>query len=199
MKRLGEAMPIEPGGKPRVEILDPGGLQNIQVRVDGELVHTFPTFAAMKEGWTGDLADDLRLHVATRRRYGSLLPRVDVRVNGRALPGSGWDPDRMVKTGSNLLIALGAWPLLDVATATDSAVRTFLVVQAVVLAGLGGLARTKVRGLVVTAMVLGVLALLGRAALVVMADVGVGWKLLSVLFVAWLLRDARASFDLRPS
>ena len=197
MKRIGDAMPLEPGGKPRVEVLDPGGFANVEVRVDGQPVHVFSDVVAMKAGWAGEVGED-RLEVAFRRRYGSILPRVDVRANGRALPRSGWDPERMVVTGSNLLLALGAWPLLELATATDAAVRTFLFVQAVVLAGLGALARTRIRGLVIVALIAGVVALVGRAVLVLAADVGAGWKVLSVLFVAWLLRDARASFDLRP-
>ena len=190
-------MPLEPGGKPRVELYDPGGFKNVQLRIDGEVVHTFADHAELQAGWKEDLSDDRRLEVALRQRYGSFLPRIDVRVNGRALPGSSWDPAHMVKGASNALLALAAWPLLDIVTAGAQNM-PLLIVQAVLFAGLGGLARTGRRAIVATALVLATLLLALRMVLVFYSPVAWYWKALSVLIVLWMIRDVRAAFDLAP-
>jgi hypothetical protein len=199
MKRIGDAMPLEPGGKPRVELIGIEGWQNVEVRVDGQAIHRFSGNAEVMAGWKGELPDDehSRLEVRLRRKYGSIFPRWDVLLNGRALPGSQWDPARLVKNGSNFLMALGAWPLFDLAEATGSE-RTFIIVQAVLFVGLGALARTHIRGLVIGAMMLGTILIALRGALIVTSgDMQWYWRALSILFVLWLVRDTRASFDLR--
>jgi hypothetical protein len=201
MRRIGEAMPLEPGGKARIELWDPGKLQNVEVRIDGEVLHRFPDARSLRSGWRGDVPGEheARIDVALRRRYGALFPRLDVRVNGRALPGSAWDPERLRNNGSMLLLALGAWPLMDLLSA-DPDGRNTILVQAALLAGAGALARVPIRGVAVTAMFLGTAFLALRAVLLFVApDVAWHWRALAVLVTLWTLRDARASIDLRPS
>jgi hypothetical protein len=202
MNRIGDAMPLEPGGKLRVELIDVDGKwQNIEVRVDGHVLHRFANHQESRAGWKGELPGDehSRLEVVLRRKYGSIFPRWDVLLNGRALPGSQWDPERQVRNASNFLFALGAWPLFELAEATGGT-RTFIITQAALFVGLGALARLRQRGLAIAALVVAVIVLVLRAALVVTAStIPFYWRALSVLFVLWLVRDARAAFDLRPS
>lgn len=200
MNRIGDPMPLEPGGKPRVELMSIEGFQNVEVRVDGQAIHRFASNAEVMAGWKGELPDDehSRLEVILRRKYGSIFPRWDVVLNGRALPGSPWDPERLVKNGSTFLIALGAWPLFDLATA-EGFHRTYLIVQAVLFVGLGGLAHLRRRGPAIFALVVATIILTLRLALAVTSsEVPIYSKALSLLFVLWVLRDTRAAFDLRP-
>jgi hypothetical protein len=193
MKRLGAAMPLERGGPPRVEIRDPGGMNDLHVMVDGSRVHTFATPADFKAGWSGALGDGSTLEVALRRRYGALFARFDVRRNGRAIPGSGWDPVRMTRRASTLLIVLGMMPVLDLATGRGTS-RLALGLSAVLVL-LGGLARTQRKALILPALVSGALALAVRAVLAVPGGQTV-WLAFNVLFVLWIIRDARAARDL---
>src|SRR5688572_12579337 len=82
MRTIGQPMSFERGARPRLQIVeDDEG--RIDVMVDGESVHRFQHVVAMKEGWSGPLPDGTTLEVALRRKYGSLLARLDVRRDGR--------------------------------------------------------------------------------------------------------------------
>lgn len=194
MRPLGPPMPFETGGAPRVRIVDPGGMTDMKVVVDDETVHTFEHAVALKDGWTGTLADGSTLEVALRRRYGSLFARVDVRRNGRALPGSAWDPARFVTEGAILMLALAAWPIVDLVSRrplhpVEIAISaTFFV--------LAGLARRRRRVIATTALGIGALLLLARAALLLSVEKGFFAPLLCVLLATTLIRDARAARDL---
>lgn len=196
MRPIGAAMPFERGGRPRVQLLDPGGMADIRVMVDGELVHTFPHAVALKAGWSGALPDGSELEVALRRRYGSLFARIDVRRNGSAVPGSAFDPARMVSSGALVLWLLGLGPLFAIMTRTRPGPAT--IAAGVALFVLGGVARVGIRKRLaaVAALALGGAILLAQAANLALAG---SWGM-AVLFT-WLstvvLRDARAAMDLR--
>lgn len=193
MKRLGAAMPFEPGGAPRVKIVDPGDATNLDVVVDGRTVHTFADVLALKRGWAGPLADGSMLEVALRRRYGSIFARLDVRRNDRALPGSAWDPARLVRIGAFLMLVLGTWPLFDLLQ--RRAINPFDLGIAVTLFVCAGLARQKKRSPAVAALGAGAALLLVRAALLLALGATLA-PALCVLLATRLVRDARAARDL---
>src|SRR5688572_22589568 len=98
----------------------------------------------MKEGWSGPLPDGSKLEVALRRKYGSLLARVDVRRDGRAVPGSAWDPDRLVSSAAFILFLLGVWPIFELFGQQQRANR-FSVAAGLALLVCGGIARATKR------------------------------------------------------
>lgn len=174
-------------------------IHDLEVHVGGKVVHVFEHAVAMKAGWTGTLADGSTLEVRLCRRYGSLFARVDVRRDGRAVPGSAWDPVRLVKGGALLAMILGVWPAIDVVLRRP--VGPLDIGLGVALVVLGGLARRAERTTSTIALGAAAALLVARAVLLIVAGGTFAPAVVAVL-ASVLVRDARAARDLpavRPS
>lgn len=195
MRTIGTAMVFERGGRPRLQLVeDDDG--RVDVLVDGEPVHRFEHVVAMKEGWSGRIADGSTLEVALRRRYGSILARLDVRRDGRALPGSGWDPDRLVASASFILFLLGMWPLFEVLGRERA--NPLSIAAGLGLLVCGGVARmTKRRAPRAASLALYVAAfvLVARTALHLAIQPNVFTTVVCLWLTTVLIRDARAARD----
>jgi hypothetical protein len=196
MRTIGMPMSFERGGRPRLQLVEDDE-SRIDVLVDGNSVHQFPHAVAMKEGWSGHLADGSKLEVALRRKYGSILARVDVLRDGRPLPGSAWDPDRLVASASFILFLLGMWPLFEVVG--KQAPNPFSIAAGVALLLCGGVARvTKRTRPVLTSILLYVSAfvLVARTALHLAIQPSTFTTVVCIWLASVLIRDARAAKDL---
>jgi hypothetical protein len=193
MRRLAGPYPFERGGRARVDIATPGTLADARVMVDGGLVHAFSSLEELRGGASVTLVDGSTLSVKLGRRYGSLLPGLDVRRDDRALPGSAFDPRRRVRLGAWTLVGAGAWGLLSLQK--DPFANAFVFVQLGIFAGLAGLAWLGNRWLAFVVFVLGALVFTAAAALSASTQ---HWGYAALgLFCAWsLVGDARASLDL---
>lgn len=190
-------MPFERGARPRLQLVeDDEG--HIDVVVDGAPVHRFPHAVAMKEGWSGLLADGSKLEVALRRKYGSLLARVDVQRDGRALPTSAWDPDRLVSSASFILFMLGMWPLFEILGQRHNA-NPLSIATGLGLLVCGGIARVTKRSRPrFTSVVLYASAfiLVARTAVHLAIQPSTFTTLVCIWLASVLIRDARAAKDL---
>ena len=196
MRTIGIPMSFERGARPRLSLVeDDEG--RIDVLVDGESVHRFPHAVAMKEGWTGALPDGSTLEVALRRKYGSLLARVDVRRDGRALPGSAWDPDRLVSSAAFILFMLGMWPLFEILGQRHNA-NPLSIATGLGLLVCGGIARaTKRKRPRLTSIVLYASAfiLVARTAVHLAIQPSTFTTVICLWLTTVLIRDARAAMD----
>jgi hypothetical protein len=196
MRTIGTPMAFERGGRPRLQLVEADD-GTIDVLVDGASVHRFEHAVAMKEGWRGEIGDGSTLEVALRRRYGSLLARLDVRRDGRALPGSGWDPDRLVASAAFILFMLGLWPVFEVfgqQHAHPASVAAGLAL--LVCGGIVKLARTRRPGLVASALYVSAFVLVARTALHLAIQPSVFTTAICLWLASVLIRDARAASDL---
>jgi hypothetical protein len=197
MRTIGVPLAFERGARPRLQLVeDDEG--RIDVLVDGQSVHQFPHALAMKEGWSGPLEDGSTLEVALRRRYGSFVARLDVRRDGRALPGSGWDPDRLVSSASFILFMLGVWPIFEIIGQQNRA-NPFSVAAGMALLFCGGIARaTKRRRPRVASIALyaSVFVLVARTALHLAIQPSTFTTVICLWLATVLIRDARAAADL---
>lgn len=195
VKTIGVPMAFERGARPRVQLVeDYEG--RIDVMVDGESVHRFQHAFAMKEGWSGPLPDGSTLEVALRRRYGSFVARLDVRRDGRAIPGSGWDPDRLVSSAAFILFMLGLWPIFEIMG--QQRANPFSIVAGVGLLLCGAVARMAKRRrprIASVALYAAVFVLVARTAL----HLAIQPSLFTTIICLWLstvlVRDARAAAD----
>lgn len=195
MRTIGTAMAFERGGRPRLSIVEDGE-GRIDVMVDGESVHRFPHAVAMKEGWSGPLPDGSTLEVGLRRKYGSILARLDVRRDGRAIPGSGWDPDRLVSSASFVLFMLGMWPLFEMMG--QHRANPFSIAAGVGLLVCGGIARVTKRTrpkLASLALYASAFVLVARTALHLAIQPSVFTTVICLWLTTVLIRDARAASD----
>lgn len=191
-------MAFERGARPRLQIVEDGE-GRIDVLVDGESVHRFQHAVAMKEGWKGPLADGSTLEVALRRKYGSLLARVDVLRDDRALPGSAWDPDRLVSSASFILFLLGMWPLFEVLGQQHQA-NPFSIAAGLGLLVCGGVARATKRSrprIASLALYASAFVLVARTALHLAIQPSMFTTAVCIWLTSVLIRDARAASDLR--
>jgi hypothetical protein len=197
MRTIGQPMPFERGGRLRLSLVeDDGG--RIDVLVDGESVHRFPHAVAMKEGWSGSLPDGSKLEVALRRKYGSLLARVDVRRDGHAVPGSAWDPDRLVSSAAFILFLLGVWPLFEVFGQAQRA-NPFSVAAGIALLVCGGIARATKRSrprIASVALYASAFVLVARTALHLAIQPSTFTTVVCIWLTTVLIRDARAAADI---
>jgi len=196
MRTIGTAMAFERGGRPRLQLVeaDDGA---IDVMVDGESVHSFPHAVAMKEGWSGRLPDGSLLEVALRRRYGSLLARLDVRRDGRAIPGSGWDPHRLVSSAAFILFMLGMWPVFEVIgqqRANPLSIAAGL--SLLVCGGIARIAKTRRPTFVAVTLYASAFVLMARTALHLAIQPSVFTTVICIWLTSVLIRDARAASDL---
>jgi hypothetical protein len=196
MRMIGIPMAFERGARPRLRIVeDDEG--RIDVLVDDESVHRFQHAVAMKEGWKGLLEDGSALEVALRRKYGSILARVDVRRDGRALPGSPWDPDRLVSSASFVLFMLGMWPLFEILGQQQRA-NPFSVAAGVALLVCGGIARATKRArprVASFALYAAAFVLVARSALHLAIQPSMFTTAVCIWLASVLIRDARAASD----
>lgn len=196
MRTIGTPMSFERGARPRLQIVeDDEG--RIDVLVDGESVHRFQHVVAMKEGWSGLLSDGSTLEVALRRKYGSILSRLDVRRDGRAIPGSGWDPDRLVSSASFILFMLGMWPLFEILGQQHRA-NPFSVAAGLTLLVCGGIARATKRArpkVASFALYLSAFVLVARTALHLAIQPSLFTTAVCLWLTTVLIRDARAATD----
>lgn len=183
-------------GRPRLRLVeDDEG--RIDVIVDGDSVHRFPHAVAMKEGWSGPLADGSTLEVALRRRYGSFVARLDVRRDGRAIPGSGWDPDRLVSSAAFILFMLGLWPLFEVFG--QNRANPFSVAAGLALLLCGAIARMTKRArprIASLTLYVAAFVLVARTALHLAVQPSVVTTVICLWLTTVLIRDARAAADL---
>jgi hypothetical protein len=193
MRTIGSPMAFERGGRPRLQLVAAPS-EEIDVLVDGESVHRFPNAVAMKAGWSGRLADGSMLEVALRRRYGAIIARLDVRRDGRAIPGSGWDPERLVSSAAFVLFLLGLWPVFEV-FGQDHA-HPFSVAAGLALLACGGLARTKRPRIVGSALYVAAFVLVARTALHLAIQPSTFTTVVCLWLSTVLIRDARAAADL---
>lgn len=197
MRTIGTAMAFERGGRPRLQLLE-GGDGAIQVMVDGEAVHSFPHAVAMKEGWSGRLPDGSLLEVALRRRYGSLLARLDVRRDGRAIPGSGWDPHRLVSSAAFICFMLGMWPVFEIIGQRQNA-NPFSIAAGLALLICGGItrvAKTRRPTLVAVTLYASAFVLVARTAVHLAIQPSVFTTVICIWLASVLIRDARSAADL---
>lgn len=189
-------MAFERRGRPRLTLVeqDDGA---IDVLVDGEPVHRFPHAVAMKQGWSGPLPDGSSLEVALRRRYGSFIARVDVRRDGRALPGSGWDPERLVSSAAFILFLLGLWPVFEVFGQQHA--HPLSVAAGLALLVCAGLAKTRRRRLVPIALYVSAFVLVARTAIHLAIQPSVFTTAVCLWLSTVLIRDARAASDLETT
>jgi hypothetical protein len=196
MRTIGMPMSFERGARPRLQLVeDDDG--RIDVMVDGESVHRFEHAVAMREGWTGPLPDGSKLEVALRRKYGSFLARVDVRRDGRALPGSAWDPDRLVASASFILFMLGMWPLFEVLGQRHQA-NPFSIAAGLALLVCGGIARATKRTrpkIASYALYASAFVLVARTALHLAIQPSTFTTVVCLWLTTVLIRDARAAGD----
>lgn len=195
MRTIGQPMSFERGGRLRLSLVE-DDQGRIDVLVDGESVHRFPHAVSMKEGWTGPLPDGSSLEVALRRKYGSLLARVDVRRDDRALPGSAWDPDRLVSSASFILFMLGLWPIFEVFG--QHRANPFSVAAGVALLVCGGIARTTKRTrprIASFVLYASAFVLVARTALHLAIQPSTFTTVVCIWLTTVLIRDARAAAD----
>lgn len=196
MRTIGMPMSFERGARPRLQLVE-ADEGHIDVLVDGESVHRFPHAVAMKEGWSGPLPDGSKLEVALRRKYGSFLARVDVLRDGRALPGSPWDPDRLVSSAAFILFMLGMWPLFEVVGKQQP--NPFSIAAGVALLTCGGLARALKRSRpkpVSFILYASAFVLVARTALHLAIQPSTFTTVVCIWLASVLIRDARAARDL---
>lgn len=103
---------LEDKAPKRLALAHPGDLGRLEVRLDGRRIGGFGSIAELREGRSFPLDDGSSITVALRRRYVSLFPGLDVRRDGRAVPGSAFDPDRGLRWATFQVVAIG---LLNIA------------------------------------------------------------------------------------
>jgi hypothetical protein len=98
--------PFEPDGPVRVEITLPPKLEEVQVFVDGALVHTFFGGVTFMRGAAIALPDGTELTVRMRGFLG-----IDVRRDGKPLPGSAMDRVSSLRAAGQMMLLVGATSL----------------------------------------------------------------------------------------
>lgn len=84
------------------------GLQ-AHVYLDGSQVATLSGGRAFREGWSTQLEDGSRLEIRTIRRV--LFPELSILRDGQHVQSSPSHPDKMLRTSSNTMLALGVFLL----------------------------------------------------------------------------------------
>jgi len=90
---------------PRPVVMEWSGMwKNIRISVDGELLGTIPDSAALKAGQTFAVPGGGQLDV---KLVSGFQPRLELRYDGVALPGSAADPESVLKLARGVIWFMG--------------------------------------------------------------------------------------------
>ncbi|MFN3200280.1 MAG: hypothetical protein ACE366_17920 [Bradymonadia bacterium] len=96
---------LRKGGSDSVELEWKGIWKNIQVRYNGDTLGVIENQKALKEGRAFTLPDGRPLEIRLKT---GMQTELQVSVSGRALPGSGGDPETKLKLAAGIIYFLGA-------------------------------------------------------------------------------------------
>jgi hypothetical protein len=196
---------LEKGGPKRLEVSWHGIWKDIQVKYDGQLLGRIDGQAELKKGREFQLPDGTPVNV--KLNTGFMNQGLMLSHNGQPLPGTGGDPETMVKTAGALIYVIAAFNLaIGVATflfnidMLKSQFGAGPIIMAVVFAPLGFFTMKRSRAALIIAMLL--FGADSIASLVMVASSGhynFGFLVMRFFFLVAMFRGVKAIGELKAA